>query len=183
MTLENITDLIVSTLFSHYSNKFHAISRSLRNFGKHLQQSIPPPSNTNIYSALSDRYKMKRHLLFLHNIEAGVIISTIPSAWCIIQTIDFKYIHEKQILKKIAEWPKCLQISSLKLEPHRIPYYLYDLVTLFHAYWNLGSGNKEYRFITNNTATSESKLLLLKALSIVIKNGMNLLGVSTPKIM
>ena len=91
--------------------------------------------------------------------------------------------HEQQILKKISEWPKCVQISSEKLEPHRIPFYLYDLVTLFHAYWNLGSTNKEYRFVTNKRPTSKSKLLLLKALSIVIKNGMNILGVSTPKSM
>ena len=91
--------------------------------------------------------------------------------------------HEQQILKKISEWPKCVQISSEKLEPHRIPFYLYDLVTLFHAYWNLGNTNKEYRFVTNKRPTSKSKLLLLKALSIVIKNGMNILGVSTPKSM
>jgi len=92
-------------------------------------------------------------------------------------------IHEQQILKKISEWPKCIQISSEKLEPHRIPFYLYDLVTLFHAYWNLGNTNKEYRFVNNNKPTNKSKLLLLKALSIVIKNGMNILGVSTPKSM
>ena len=86
-------------------------------------------------------------------------------------------------MKKISEWPKCIQISSEKLEPHRIPFYLYDLVTLFHAYWNLGNTNKEYRFVNNNKPTNKSKLLLLKALSIVIKNGMNILGVSTPKSM
>ena len=91
--------------------------------------------------------------------------------------------HEIEILKKISEWPKCVEITSKKLEPHRIPFYLYDLVTLFHSYWNLGNTNKEYRFVNNNKPTNKSKLLLLKALSIVIKNGMNILGVSTPKSM
>ena len=42
------------------------------------------------------------------------------------------------ILKKISEWPKCIEISSKKLEPHRIPVYLYELASLFHSYWNLG---------------------------------------------
>ena len=74
-----------------------------------------------------------------------------------------------------------MELSSARLEPHRISYYLYDLATLFHAYWNLGSTNKDYRFVTGNKATNNSKLLLLKALSIVIANGMNLLGVSTPQ--
>lgn len=91
--------------------------------------------------------------------------------------------HEIEILKKISEWPKCVEISSNKLEPHRIPFYLYDLVTLFHSYWNLGSENKEFRFVNLNKSVNNSRLLLLQALSIVIKNGMSILGVSTPKSM
>jgi len=91
--------------------------------------------------------------------------------------------HEIEILKKIAEWPKCIEISFKKLEPHRIPFYLYDLSTLFHAYWNLGAQNKNLRFIHEDLNIKKSRLLLLKALSIVIKNGMTILGVSTPKTM
>ena len=97
---------------------------------------------------------------------------------------DFVLNHyEIEILKKISEWPKCVEISSNKLEPHRIPFYLYDLVTLFHSYWNLGSENKEFRFVYQNKSANNSRLLLLQALSIVIKNGMSILGVSTPKSM
>tara|TARA_Y100000590_G_C15739875_1_gene1019872 strand:- start:2514 stop:4241 length:1728 start_codon:yes stop_codon:yes gene_type:complete len=88
--------------------------------------------------------------------------------------------HEIQILKKISEWPKCVEISSTKLEPHRIPFYLYELVSLFHAYWNLGKDNNEFRFISGNEKLNKSRLILLQALSIVIKNGMSILGVSTP---
>ena len=84
-------------------------------------------------------------------------------------------------MKKISEWPKCIDISSKKLEPHRIPYYLYDLVTLFHSYWNLGRDNKEYRFVSSDKQINSSRLILLQALSIVIKNGMKILGVSTPE--
>ena len=91
--------------------------------------------------------------------------------------------YELEILKKISEWPRCIEISSTKLEPHRIPYYLYDLVTLFHSYWNLGKDNKEFRFVLENKKSNNSRLLLLQALSIVIKNGMSILGVSTPKSM
>ena len=91
--------------------------------------------------------------------------------------------YEIEILKKISEWPKYVEISAIKLEPHRIPFYLYDLVTLFHAYWNLGKENKKFRFILQNNKLNNSRLLLLQALSIVIKNGMSILGVSTPKSM
>ena len=56
--------------------------------------------------------------------------------------------YEIEILKKISEWPKCVELSSTRLEPHRIPFYLYELVSLFHSYWNLGKDNKEFRFIS-----------------------------------
>ena len=88
--------------------------------------------------------------------------------------------HEIEILKKISEWPKCLEISSVKLEPHRITFYLYELATLLHAYWNLGKDNKEYRFISEDSTFSPSRLILLQGIGIVIKNAMSILGISTP---
>ena len=91
--------------------------------------------------------------------------------------------YEIDILKKISEWPKCVELSSVKLEPHRIPFYLYELVTLFHSYWNLGKDNKEFRFISADGNLNSSRLVLLQALSLVIKNGMLILGVSTPSSM
>jgi len=91
--------------------------------------------------------------------------------------------HEIQILKKISEWPRCVELSSNKLEPHRIPFYLYELASLFHAYWNLGSKNKEFRFISDDGELNNYRLALLQALSIVIRNGLSLLGVSSPKSM
>ena len=91
--------------------------------------------------------------------------------------------YEIEILKKVSEWPNCVEISSIKLEPHRIPFYLYELVTLFHSYWNLGNDNKEFRFINDKGISNNSKLALLQALSIVIKNGMTIIGVSTPSSM
>ena len=91
--------------------------------------------------------------------------------------------YEIEILKKISEWPKCVEIASSRLEPHRIPFYLYELVTLFHSYWNMGKDNKEFRFISSNGDLNKSRLILLQALSMVIKNGMTILGVSTPSSM
>ena len=91
--------------------------------------------------------------------------------------------YEIEILKKISEWPKCVELSSSRLEPHRIPFYLYELVTLFHSYWNLGKDNKEFRFVSKHNNINNSRLVVLQALSIVIKNGMLILGVSAPSSM
>ena len=91
--------------------------------------------------------------------------------------------YEIEILKKISEWPKCVELSSIKLEPHRIPFYLYELVSLFHSYWNLGNDNKEFRFVSGSKNINSARLVLLQALAIVIKNGMLILDVSTPRSM
>jgi len=91
--------------------------------------------------------------------------------------------YEIEIMKKISEWPRCVEKSSNKLEPHRIPFYLYELVTLFHAYWNLGKDNKNFRFIVESKSANDLRLVILQAIALVIQNGMSILGVSTPKSM
>ena len=99
-----------------------------------------------------------------------------------IDNYNFEYtVDEIKILKKISEWPKCIDASSTKLEPHRIPIYLYELASEFHSYWNLGKQNPEKRFINDQKNISDSKLVFLKSISNVIKSGMNIVGVDTPE--
>ncbi len=99
-----------------------------------------------------------------------------------INKYDFLYSEEEiNILKKLSEWPKCIDASSNKLEPHRIPTYLYELASLFHSYWNLGKDNPEKRFINDQNKITDDKLIFLKAISNVIKSGMDIVGVSVPK--
>ena len=99
-----------------------------------------------------------------------------------INNYDFKYSNDEiNILKKISEWPKCIDTASNKLEPHRIPTYLYELASLFHSYWNLGKDNPEKRFINDQKKISDDKLVFLKVISNVIKSGMNIVGVSVPE--
>ena len=99
-----------------------------------------------------------------------------------IENYNFEYSKDEiDILKKISEWPKCIDTSCNNLEPHRIPTYLYELSSLFHSYWNLGKDNPEKRFINNKNEISDDKLIFLKSISNIIKSGMNIVGVSTPK--
>jgi arginyl-tRNA synthetase len=99
-----------------------------------------------------------------------------------IDNYNFEYtVDEIKILKKISEWPKCIDAASTKLEPHRIPVYLYELAAEFHSYWNLGKLYPEKRFINNQRNISKDKMVFLKAISNVIKSGMDIVGVDTPK--
>ena len=98
-----------------------------------------------------------------------------------INNFNFEYSNDEiKILKKLSEWPKCVDSASTKLEPHRIPVYLYDLASEFHSYWNLGKQFPEKRFINDQKTVSPDKLIFLKAISNVIKTGMDIVGVDTP---
>ena len=99
-----------------------------------------------------------------------------------INEYNFQYsTDEIQILKKIAEWPKCIEVASSRLEPHRIPIYLYELSSEFHSYWNMGKTDPTKRFINEQKKITDEKLVLLKTISNVIKSGMNIVGVNTPE--
>tara|TARA_Y100000591_G_C21828229_1_gene697956 strand:+ start:34 stop:1758 length:1725 start_codon:yes stop_codon:yes gene_type:complete len=88
--------------------------------------------------------------------------------------------YEEKILRKIFEWPKIIESAANKLEPHKIPFYLYELSTLFHSYWSRGNEDIKYRFIENGKIKKEDSLVFIYLIAIVIKNGMNILGVSLP---
>jgi len=99
-----------------------------------------------------------------------------------IKSYNFNYSSDEiKILQKISQWPKCIEISSKRLEPHRVPIYLYDLASLFHSYWNMGKDDETKRFINKDKSISDKKLVFLKVISNVIRSGMDIVGVSTPE--
>ena len=90
-------------------------------------------------------------------------------------------IFDYRLLRKIVEWLKVVDIASTKHEPHRIPFYLYELVTIFHSYWSKGNEDTKFRFIENGKIKRSEGLVFIYLIAIVIKNGMNILGVSLPE--
>ena len=89
--------------------------------------------------------------------------------------------YEEKIIRKIFEWPKVIESSAYRLEPHKIPFYLYELSTLFHSYWSKGNEDNKFRFIQNGKIKKEDSIVFIYLIAIVIKNGMNILGVSLPE--
>ena len=88
---------------------------------------------------------------------------------------------ENKLIRKIIEWPKVIDIASTKLEPHRITFYLYDLSTIFHSYWSQGNKNEELKFIIDGKMNSKMSFKIFQLISIILQNGMSILGVSLPK--
>ena len=93
--------------------------------------------------------------------------------------INFNSMEEK-IIRKIFEWPKVIESASRKFDLHKIPFYLYELSTLFHAYWSKGNEDKKFKFIENDQIKREEILIIINLVAVVIQNGMRILGVSLP---
>ena len=89
--------------------------------------------------------------------------------------------YETKLLRKIIEWPKIIEASENKLEPHRIPFYLYELVTIFHSYWTKGNEEAKFKFIVNGKINNKFSFKIFQLISIILENGMGILGVSLPR--
>ena len=89
--------------------------------------------------------------------------------------------YEMKIIRKIFEWPKVIESAAFKLEPHKIPFYLYELSTLFHSYWSRGNEDIRFKFIEKGRIKRPESLVIIYLIATVIKNGTNILGVSLPE--
>ena len=86
--------------------------------------------------------------------------------------------QEIMILIKLSEWPNIIRQATRYQEPHRISYYLYELSSLFHSLYQSGEKDDPYRFIiVENKVLSLQRLCLAKSIQIVIKNGLQVLGI------
>ncbi len=86
--------------------------------------------------------------------------------------------EEIDLIKVAAQFPRLVEAAAAAREPHRIAFYLYDLASAFHSYYNLGNDRPDKRFIVaqNGTLTS-ARLYLATQLGQLVRNGLNLLGV------
>ncbi len=116
--------------------------------------------------------------IFRKSAEQGL---DLPAAWNDDMMDRLALDQEMALIRKMAEFTDLLADIGRKLEPHRLTYFLTDLAASFHSYFNLGNKTPECRIITPDTETSQARLVLIKALQIVIANGLRLLGVSAPE--
>jgi arginyl-tRNA synthetase len=85
---------------------------------------------------------------------------------------------ELQVIRKLGEWPRLVEIAAKGHEPHRVAFYLYELASDFHGLWNKGNDDDSLRFIQGDTAISAAKIALVRAVGVVICAGLGILGVT-----
>ena len=85
---------------------------------------------------------------------------------------------ELEVIRKLGEWPRLVEIAAKGHEPHRVAFYLYELASDFHGLWNRGNDDDSLRFIQGDTAKSLAKIALARAVGVVICAGLGILGVT-----
>lgn len=109
--------------------------------------------------------------IFIHAREKGM------NTECLDET-DFSILktpEELRIIKKLLCYPMTFGGAVISHEPHRITFYLQELAGLFHPYYN------KYRVITDNAELSGARLALCEAIRIVLKDGLEILGLTAPE--
>lgn len=85
--------------------------------------------------------------------------------------------EEQALIVLLAKFGDVVQTAALQREPHQLAYYLRDLATQFHAYYNA------HQFLVDDERLRQARLLLIVATRQLIANGLRLLGVSAPEAM
>jgi arginyl-tRNA synthetase len=110
--------------------------------------------------------------VFQQAAEQSIPIESDPAA------VDYallKESHEQALITSLAKYPEVLEAAALHEEPHQLTHYLRELANDFHTYYNA------HKFLIPEASLRDARLQLILATRQVIRNGLNLLGVSAPE--
>ena len=92
--------------------------------------------------------------------------------------VNIKELHSTQeliLIKRLSEFPEMVLHASIELAPHTIANYLKDCAADLHSYYN------DTKFLVENEDEKLARLTLIRATQIVLRNGLDLLGVNAPE--
>ena len=84
---------------------------------------------------------------------------------------------EKDILRELSRYKGVIESAATQYEPHQLAYYLRDLATQFHSYYNACT------FILEDQDLTQARLSLIHAAKQILRNGLSILGVGAPESM
>jgi len=85
--------------------------------------------------------------------------------------------HEHDLMAMLSRYPEVIETAALSHEPHQLAYFLRELATAFHTYYNA------HQFIVDHALLRDARLTLIIAVRQVLRNGLALLGVGAPEVM
>jgi arginyl-tRNA synthetase len=96
-------------------------------------------------------------------------------AWQPAAGLRLTTVEDIRLIKALASYPAVVSASAQALAPHRIAFFLMELASLFHAYYN------KHRVLSEDAELTHGRLCLVLSVKKVIRNGLTLLGVSAPE--
>ena len=88
---------------------------------------------------------------------------------------------EIEMMRLLAQYPRVLESAAVAHEPHRIAFYLYELASSLHSFWNKGKDLPQLRIVNPTDRKSTwARLALIEALGSVLASGLAILGVTAP---
>ena len=88
---------------------------------------------------------------------------------------NLKSSQELMLIKRLSEFPEIVLHAGVELAPHTIANYLKDCAADLHSYYN------DTKFLVENEDEKLARLSLIRATQVVLKNGLDLLGVNAPE--
>jgi arginyl-tRNA synthetase len=83
--------------------------------------------------------------------------------------------HEQALIQALGRYPEALESAAANHEPHLLAAYLRELAGAFHTYYNA------HTFLVDDRDLRAARLTLIEAVRQVVRNGLDLLGVSAPE--
>ncbi len=108
--------------------------------------------------------------------EAGMAVTDAALAGADLSLLDHE--SELALARRLAEWPRLVEVAARAHEPHRVAFYLYDLASEFHAHWTRGNEDARLRFLEGGAAAAAARIALARAVAVVISAGLAILGVT-----
>jgi arginyl-tRNA synthetase len=85
--------------------------------------------------------------------------------------------HEQILFTELSKYPEQVEAAAVNLEPHVIATWLRELANALHTYYN------SHQFLVDDKDLRDARLALVVATRQVLRNGLDLLGLSAPESM
>ncbi len=127
------------------------------------------------------QYAHARCCSVLRNLKASGLLPNVEN-----EKIDVAVLEnladesEIELIRKIATFPRIIEMAVTNYEPHRLAFYLQELAALFHALWNKGVDNPNLKFIIpDKLDLTKSRIYLIMALKIIISSGLSIFNIKS----
>jgi arginyl-tRNA synthetase len=88
---------------------------------------------------------------------------------------------ELDLARQLAHWPDTVAEATRLMEPHRLPYFIYELADRVSTFYEAGNENGDFRVVVEDARLTRARLELCRAARATLRSGLDLVGVTAPE--